>query len=150
MSPYILDRFWSKVNKTKDCWNWLAGTQRGYGAFWTGRILMRAHRFSWCIHNGDVTAMHVLHHCDNPLCVRPDHLFTGSNMDNIKDRMNKGRSGVSGLRGETHGCSKLTDTHVRVLRAYYPAIEQMELAEIFGLTQGHVSAIIRRAAWRHI
>ena len=152
MDKSILGRFWSKVNKDTgtDCWEWTASTQKGYGTFWTGRILMRAHRFSWCIHDSDVTTLHVLHHCDNRLCVNPNHLFTGTNLDNIKDRVEKGRSGANGLYGETHGKAKLTDHDVVEIRRLYPDVQQVHLAERYGITQGQISAIIRRASWRHL
>ena len=148
----ILDRFWNKVNKDteSDCWEWTASTQKGYGTFWTGKQLIRAHRFSWCIHYSDVNELHVLHHCDNRLCVRPDHLFTGTNLDNIKDRMMKGRSGVNGLFGEKHSMAKLTDVDVINIRRSYPEIKQIQLANEYGITQGQISAIIRRASWKHI
>lgn len=96
------DLFWAKVNKAGECWNWTACvTELGYGKFGAGtRGWVRAHRFSWELHNGPIPAgMSVLHRCDNPACVRPDHLFLGSIAENSRDMVAKGRSS----RGAAHG-----------------------------------------------
>lgn len=87
------DRFWSKVEKSDGCWEWQGSRTKGYGKFWAGSGgLVRAPRFSWKLHNGPIPdGLHVLHSCDNPPCVRPDHLFLGTNLENIRDRMAKGR-----------------------------------------------------------
>ena len=87
-------RFWSKVDRSGDCWEWMAyRLPKGYG---TMRIANRrkglAHRISWEIHFGPIpTGMHVLHKCDNPPCVNPDHLMLGTAADNIHDMVDKGR-----------------------------------------------------------
>lgn len=85
-------RFWSKVAKGEGCWIWTGGTSgNGYGAFMLNGKHITAHRFSWILHRGE-PRLHILHKCDNPICVNPDHLFEGTNLDNIKDRVSKGRS----------------------------------------------------------
>lgn len=91
-SPPI-PRFWPKVQKTKSCWLWSGATGRGdYGHFIVKRKLIKAHRFSWELVNGKIpSGLHCLHHCDNPPCVRPDHLFLGTDLDNARDAINKGR-----------------------------------------------------------
>lgn len=96
------ERFWKKVLKTEGCWLWLgAPTTVGYGLIWANRRNWFAHRLSWQFHCGPIPegdgyhGMCVLHHCDTPLCVRPDHLFLGA--DNNADMMMKGRQ-VSGLK----------------------------------------------------
>ena len=99
-------RFWAKVAKTEDgCWNWIASKRhKGYGAFCYHRedgtlVQGRAHRYSWEIHNGDIPdGMFVLHSCDNPACVNPDHLFLGTNQDNVDDMMRKGRHVAGGTK----------------------------------------------------
>lgn len=77
------------------CWEWIRFTCKipgAYPQFWTGVAKMAAHRFSWELSNGPIpTGMWVLHHCDNPRCVRPDHLFLGTRLDNIRDMQAKGR-----------------------------------------------------------
>lgn len=93
----IQDRFWSKVNKTSGCWLWTAGTIRGYGQFNLGRVAGKsrtayAHRVSWELAHGPVAGdLSVLHRCDVPLCVNPEHLFLGTQQDNLADARQKGR-----------------------------------------------------------
>lgn len=88
-----MDRFWSKVDKSGDCWEWTAcRTRAGYGQFKSDGRLHRAHRLAWALTNGPIPeGKHVLHRCDNPGCVNPDHLFLGSHQDNMDDMSNKGR-----------------------------------------------------------
>jgi len=89
--PY---RFWAKVDQSGECWTWTASQTGGYGLIGTPKGNDRAHRVSWVMANGPIPdGLHVLHTCDNPLCVRPDHLFLGTNEDNIMDRIKKGRKG---------------------------------------------------------
>lgn len=86
-------RFWSKVRKTPGCWEWTgAKMPYGYGAFWFGGRLARAHRASYEMHVGQIPAgLQVRHHCDNPACVRPEHLALGTYADNIGDKLMRGR-----------------------------------------------------------
>lgn len=88
------ERFWEKVNKSGECWTWTACThhQWGYGHFRAGGKLVTAHRYSWELHNGPIPpGMRVCHRCDNPPCVRPAHLFLGTDADNAHDMIAKGR-----------------------------------------------------------
>lgn len=96
-------RFWKMVLKTGkapshipeigQCWSWLGDTDNyGYGHIFVDGKMMKAHRFSWIIHFGAIPRIfHVCHHCDNPPCVRPEHLFLGTDMDNMRDCIEKGR-----------------------------------------------------------
>lgn len=86
-------RFWKHVRKTESCWIWTGGTITGYGQFHpTDTRVMKAHRFSWELHYGPIPAgLWVLHRCDTPPCVRPDHLFLGTHADNMADARAKGR-----------------------------------------------------------
>lgn len=89
----VEERFWNKVLKTDDCWTWTsAKSRKGYGLFWDGNKFVRAHRASYVLAFGPIPdGMCVCHHCDNPSCVRPDHLFIGTNADNVHDSIAKGR-----------------------------------------------------------
>lgn len=87
------DRFWAKVQKTKTCWLWTGSTYKsGHGQIWNGKKLERAHRVSWRLKHGKIPkGMKVCHHCDVPGCVRPSHLFLGTQKDNMEDAARKGR-----------------------------------------------------------
>src|SRR6185369_11378251 len=102
-SAEVIQRFFSHVNKDGPapvhqpklgpCWIWTAGTSRGYGQFSRShKVKVPAHRVSWVIHNGPIPdGLFVLHRCDRPECVRPDHLFLGTGDDNMADMVSKGR-----------------------------------------------------------
>ena len=90
-----LERFWSKVEKGDFCWNWTSAISRGgYGKFSVARSKwVEAHRVSYLIEHGSIPdEMFVLHKCDNPKCVRPSHLFLGTQEDNVNDCIEKGRA----------------------------------------------------------
>src|ERR1700756_2891954 len=100
----VEDRFWAKVAKGPGCWEWQGKRHyKGYGHFTVRgqgrRRTLKAHRVSWELANGPIPeGLHVLHSCDNPPCVNPDHLFLGTDMDNVHDRDAKGRRNVAGSR----------------------------------------------------
>lgn len=116
MALTTVQRFWSKVNKSNTCWLWTGSTilRYGYGQFamkvhgrWT---MVRAHRFAWETTHGPIPKnLHVLHKCDHPACVRPDHLWLGSQAENMADMRKKGRaSPPPKLDGTKHPLAKLT------------------------------------------
>lgn len=90
----VADRFWPKVQKGDGCWEWQGSRlPHGYGHLTIpGRGVPYAHRISWELTHGEIPdGLWVLHHCDNPPCVRPDHLFLGTAQDNVDDSIRKGR-----------------------------------------------------------
>lgn len=96
----VEERFWSFVEKSEGCWTWVGmiGTT-GYGQFWDGHHLSKAHRFSYRLHKGELPSeLHVCHSCDNPLCVNPAHLWLGTDADNLRDMWAKGRGWRGGSR----------------------------------------------------
>jgi hypothetical protein len=114
------ERFWAKVDKTDSCWNWLGGTNKqGYGKISYGGYKneksLAAHRVSYQLANGEIPeGMFVLHSCDNPRCVNPEHLFVGTRQDNVDDRERKGRNKI--MRGDRVGTSVLTNEQVAAIK----------------------------------
>jgi len=95
-----------------------------------------AHRCAWEFKHGrPAPDLFVCHHCDNKLCVDPDHLFLGTHSDNMRDMHAKGR----GISGENHPWAKLSDEEVAAIRAARGT--QRQIAEAFGISQGHVSRL---------
>lgn len=145
-----LDRFWSKVRKTDDCWEW-TGTRAisGYGVAWRDGTRPYAHRLSWEIHNGPIPAgMYVLHHCDNPPCIRPDHLFLGNQRDNMRDMADKGRARGVIERGPANPNSKLTAEDVRAIRVGLATGQrQADLARRFCVRPQSIDAIATGKSW---
>lgn len=170
----VENQFWAYVNKNGlshpihgQCWEWTgSSTKGGYGQF-RGLGTGFAHRVSWVIHFGPVPeGKQVHHHCDNPCCVNPKHLWVGTQQDNIDDMYAKGRESHTGAvgsrnisakhpeyrQGERNGRAKLTEKEVLWIREKYSQKEltQTKLATIFGVTQGLIGHIVRRIAWKHI
>lgn len=145
-----LSRFWRNVKRGPDCWEWtLSKTWNGYGRFsLTPAKGVRAHRFAWEMTNGPIPdGMCVCHKCDNPLCVRPDHLFLGTHKDNARDRERKGRGGD--LKGENGPVAKLKNeqvAHIRWARKELK-LSQYKLAAMFRVSQQQISRIVRGENW---
>jgi hypothetical protein len=161
-----VERFWPKVRKADGdgCWEWHASVGRsGYGTFTCKGVTWGSHRFSWAAANGQIPpGMSVLHRCDNKLCVRPDHLFLGTQADNMADKMAKGRQ-QRGLghgshtmperrpRGERHGQAILDAPRVRGLRALKSVgFTCAELARMYGISPSLTWQVVGRVIWRHV
>lgn len=88
------ERFWKYVKKTPTCWIWIGKRHRqGYGELWVKETMRLTHRLSWEIHYSKIPkGKHVLHKCDNPPCVNPDHLYLGDHYMNMKDMWDRGRA----------------------------------------------------------
>jgi len=173
-----LDHFWDRVDKSGDCWLWTGNrfpAGLGYGRF----IRWPAHRIAYELTHGSIPdGLCVLHSCDNPPCVRPDHLFLGTITDNNADRDAKGRLArgddhwtrlypervlrgdqhpkrrrpETAARGEQHGCAKLTATAVRQIRRDYASgsFRLQDLAERYGVGISAIHSVVRLLTWRHI
>ena len=148
-------RFWSKVNKNAEngCWVFTGAKHDwGYGIFYVDekRRLVRAHRFSYWLHFGPYPKdKFVLHKCDNPPCVNPDHLFLGTQLDNVRDCLSKSRFRSAPHDGMNNPNRKLNELEVKAVKFFYSmgSVYQRELGEIFGVTQNAISKIIRGDNW---
>ena len=149
-----IERFWSRVDKSqgpKECWIWsrCIGTG-GYGrAVFEGKHQL-AHRVAWQTAFGPIPERkHVLHRCDNPLCVNPKHLWIGSHKDNMEDRDAKGRQSFT--KGKDHGNAKLSDEDVKNIRLWFAkGAMQRSLAERFSVHPSTINDIVHRRSWKHI
>jgi hypothetical protein len=142
-------RFWPKVAIGPGCWIWTGKVRKnGYGAIQINGRGGYAHRFSWELHFGAIPKGHsVCHTCDNPACVRPDHLFVGTTADNNSDMWRKDR----GRHGEHHPCSKLTAEDVREIRRLVAAgVRRSEIADRFGITRNHLVKIASGRSWKRV
>lgn len=152
--------FWSKVDRngpTPDhrqelgsCWIWTAATNdRGYGTCQIVKGQQLAHRAAWVLENGSLTDGDcILHRCDNPPCVRPDHLFIGDVPINNADRHAKERDG----RGEKDRHAKLTEAIVRDIRARgrLPWADIVELALEHGVSNMTIWSVSTGRSWKHV
>ena len=143
-----MERFWNKVNKTDSCW-WWTGAKSEYGKFWHHGKCVSAHRFSYELMRGPVPdgAM-VLHHCDNPLCVNPDHLFLGTALANIEDMIQKDRQGYTGQRGQKNPKARLHPYQVRDIRAKFAqGYSRTRLAAQYQVNWTTIDRILKREIW---
>lgn len=144
----LRERFEQKIMITPGCWIWMAGKDAdGYGHIWDGQRTAKAHRVSYELYVGAIPdGMQVCHKCDNPTCVNPEHLFVGTNADNMADRERKGR-GVR-LLGECHGASKLTRIAVQAIRQ--DARKQRDIASQHGVSQHTIWQIKQNKIWKNV
>jgi len=148
-----MKRFWDKVQKTNNCWLWTASKKStGYGTFGFAKKVHKAHRVSWILHNGHIPeGLCVCHKCDNPSCVRPDHLFLGTVIENVRDRDRKKRKSQGRGHSATIRNRKLTEWDVKAIRWLTDqGTCQCDLAKAFGVSKANVSAIIKKTAWSHV
>ena len=166
-----VQRFWSRVDKAGECWVWTGGTMGwGYGYFDLAGSRHGAHRISWMLARGPIPAgLFVCHRCDNPPCVNPDHLFVGTQFDNMADARAKGRLSPTifdgtqvelmrlgrhpgrQARGERVATAKLTEGQVReIRRRLAEGANQSALAREYGVVHQLVSRIASRGIWKHV
>lgn len=156
MITLVEERFWKKVYKTRKCWNWTGSRGRYaqiYVSGWPGRkTFIGVHRFSWTLHFGSIPAgTQILHRCDNPICVRPSHLFLGTQLDNMRDKYKKGRDGKNPVKkGEKHWNVKLSAGQVIDIRRRGVSFrgESALLAKKFGVSKTHINRILRGDVWK--
>jgi len=145
----LSDRFLSKTNRVGDCLEWQARKNRhGYGTFKMGGKSWLAHRASWLILKGqDPKDLKVLHKCDNPACVDPDHLFLGTQAENVVDMVSKDRH----IKGEAVENSKLVEADVaEIRRLARVGWRQKDIAEEFGVSRPCISRLLSGKTWKHV
>ena len=149
-------RFWAKVNRDGpvvrpalgECWTWTgASNATGYGRIRSGDEIETAHRTSWLLTRGEIPAgMFVCHRCDNKLCVRPEHLFLGTNAENVADMISKGRQAKGEARSDI-----LTESDVVDIRSCASfGASHRALGESFGISREHARDIVNHRRWRHV
>jgi len=174
--------FWSRVarGKENECWPWTGGKIKGYGYLILNGSGYYAHRVSWLLFSGeDPLGKCVLHKCDNPPCINPDHLYAGSHGDNMRDMFRRGRANRAtgersgsrthieqvprgerwhkihaheDRRGESNGCAKLSESDVLNIRylAAEEQLSQLELGKIFNMSPSSIASILHGRSWTHI
>jgi hypothetical protein len=135
----LTERFWSKVEKSDGCWSWQGAIgYYGYGVIRRQYKIVLAHRVAYELTYGDAGDLDVLHRCDNPLCVRPDHLFLGTHADNMHDMAHKGR--------HKHREHRLSPAERRALCLRYTegGITHVQLAAEYDIAIQSVARLIRK------
>ncbi len=136
---------------TTGCWNWIGTTFKGSGYGRLPKSLVpgdkgRAHRLSYIVYKGQFPINNVIcHTCDNPRCVNPNHLFSGTNQENLTDMVNKGRS----YRGEKHYKTKLHISDVHNIRSRIGE-SPTKLGKEFGISDCSIRDIQKRRSWKHV
>ena len=145
-------RFWPKVNKTDTCWLWTGYTMPfGHGQIRGKDKAVLAHRLSWELHNGPIPeGMEVCHNCpsgDNPRCVNPDHLFLGTQIDNMLDAVKKKRHAF----GERQGQAKLKESNIKeIVEMHDSGMTKTAISRHFNVSRACVSGVLKNTRWKHV
>ncbi len=149
----MIERFMSKVmpEPNTGCWFWIGGTKTfGYGNFSIKDRTYSSHRVSFQFFKHNIPkGFMVLHSCDNPYCVNPDHLYLGTHRDNMNDKIKRGRSARQ--KGSDHGGSKLIECDIIEIRALLKSgMKQKEIAQKFNVDPSTISYINIGRKWQHV
>lgn len=150
----ITCRFWSKVSVSDidDCWIWNGSlNNKGYGTFNVDGASELSNRVVWLLAFGEWPTLFALHHCDNPKCVNPNHLFLGTHIDNARDRESKGRGGGYLFRGKLHFHAALSEVDIPIIRKLISEGVRNRLIGLqFGVTCGAIASIANHRSWNHV
>lgn len=142
------------IDAETGCWLWLgARSPGGYGILWANRARWQVSRIAMHVFRGfDLNSpLYVLHHCDNPPCFNPDHLFIGTQTENVHDMIRKGRARYWPRRGRSHPRAKLTEDDVRAARQRHADGQGCSaLAREYGVSHSTMSRILSRHKWKHV
>lgn len=158
MPNMMLDeRFWSKVSKPPQggCWNWTANkNNKGYGLFRPGGTAPKrlAHRLSYENSYGPIPhGLNILHSCDNPACVNPAHLRPGTQVENVRDMIERGRQVLSTLKGEQIATSRLTGEDVIGIRTdYCSGVALDAICAKYGIQRSSIKDYTSGRSWKHL
>lgn len=149
--PKFLERFYSKIELIpfSACHWWVGCNSGGYGQISINGDMVYSHRVAYSMAVGEVPGdMEVCHKCDNPSCVNPDHLFRGTHSENMKDMVDKSRTGADKRRGEKNATSKLKDSQVMRIRGSIGTLAS--IGKRYGVSESTVSLIKKRKIWSHL
>lgn len=151
----VKEKLLTKIKKLENgCWLFTGGKQsQGYGAIWDGEKQRRAHIVSYEIHVETIPkGLLVLHSCDNPWCVNPEHLFLGTHQDNVDDMRAKGRDSFGENKGTNNGQAKLTEADVWDIRRLLSTGQytQDQIGDMFGVTRGAIKGIKLGYTWSYL
>lgn len=145
----VKDRFWKNVRMgdEDECWEWTSTMSHGYGKMRVQGQQARAHRISYKLANDrNIVGQLVLHHCDNPICVNPNHLYLGSQQDNLADAIDRDR--INPPTGEDHPSAKLTEAEVAEIKRCLASGEvQRDIAKEYGVREMQISRIKHEKNW---
>lgn len=150
-----LQRFKSEAERFLDhatpcppssCLLWIPNGAR-YGSFWMRGKNIGAHRASFMLFNGEIPdGMMVCHRCDVGICVNPEHLFLGTQLDNRQDCMSKGRV----ANGNGNGNARFTDSQIIEIRRLGETLSRKEIASMYDTSKTQIGYILNRTTWRHL
>lgn len=145
----LRERFYRYVKKTATCWEWVGYTVHGYGRLNVEGRPEMAHRLAWRLERGEIpVGLFVLHKCDNPGCCNPEHLYLGTQAENMRDMTVRQRAHTTGPQGSAHFNAKLTEDDVRAIRAATGNLAA--LARHYGVSYITINKIRRGETWQHV
>lgn len=148
----------SKIKVTSDgCWEWQGArcvvSRGGYGVVKFGGKMIGAHRGAWTVFRGPIPCgKYILHKCDNPPCVNPDHLYVGTAKDNARDAVERGHHSPGKCYGTQQPQAKLTEekvVEIRLLRQF-TKLTLLEIADSYGVSKKAILRVVHRTGWKHV